>query len=1080
MKGLVAWFAQNGVVANLVMVVIVVVGLMTIPTLKKEVFPEFSIGMISVSVSYRGAAPEEVEEAVCVRVEEAVQGLDGIKKISSTASEGIGTVILEVETGYNDREVLDDVKARVDAISTFPEETEKPVIQTANTRFQVINVSVSGETDELTLKRLGEQVRDELSLLPEISQVELRNARPYEISIEVSEEALRRYRLTFDDVARAVRRTSIDLPGGSVKTGSGEILLRTKGQAYRGVEFEKIPLITRNDGSRLHLADVARVVDQFEDSDKFAWLDGKRTVMVQVFRVGDQNALEVARAVHEYVNQAKTRLPDGISITTWADAAKILQSRVDLLVKNAMSGLFLVFLVLALFLRLRLAFWVTIGIPISFLGAIAMMPVFDVSINMLSLFSFILVLGIVVDDAIVVGENVFAKQEATKNGLTSAILGTREVAIPVIFGVLTTVAAFSPMLFVPGSMGKVWRVIPLIVVPTLLFSLVESNLVLPYHISHYRPQSRSDKKNFLIKGFNWFFGLFANGMEWFIQRIYKPVLQFSLEWRYLTVAAAVSTLVLTAGLVTSGIVKFIYFPQVEGDNVVADLTMPQETPVEVTTEAIRRIEESAFKLDKEIQAETGHSLFRHILTAVGEQPFRTQSNRNMGTSLTEYSNAYLGEVNIELLPSENRAMSSNRIANRWREITGTIPGAVELTFTSDLIGGGKAIDIQLAGSNVNDLREAVAQTKMKLTQYAGVVEVADSFRGGKPELKLAILPKAESLGLSLQDLGRQVRQGFFGEEAQRIQRGRDDVRVMVRYPLEKRRSLNTLEKMRVRSADGNEVPFSAVATFEMGRGFATINRVDRRRTINITAEIDESKTNANQVLGDMQKTFFPNLRSLYPNIAYSFEGEQRSQAETLEGLGKGFIVAMLVIYAMMAIPFRSYIQPIIVISAVPFGVVGAIWGHLFMGLSVSILSMLGVVALAGVVVNDSLVLVSFINSHRKKGILLKRAVHEAGLVRFRPIILTSLTTAAGITPLMMEKSVQAQFLIPMAVSLAFGVLFATFVTLGLVPSIYLILEDFKGAIRWIFGRAPETTRPFDDLTKNNDVSDKPLTESRTV
>lgn len=1080
MKGLVAWFAHNGVVANLLMVVIVVVGLMTIPNLKKEVFPEFSIGMISVSVSYRGAAPEEVEEAVCIRVEEAVQGLDGIKKINSTASEGIGTVIIEVETGYDEREVLDDVKARIDAISTFPEETEKPVIQAATTRFQVINVSISGETDELTLKRLGEKVRDELSLLPEISQVELKNARPYEISIEVSEKALRRYHLTFDDVARAVRRSSVDLPGGSVKTRSGEILLRTKGQVYRGVEFEKLPLFTRNDGSRLRLADVARVVDQFEDSDKFAWLDGKRAVMVQVFRVGDQNALEIARAVHKYVALAQTRVPDGISITTWADAAQILQSRVDLLVKNAMSGLFLVFIVLALFLRLRLAFWVTIGIPISFLGAIAMMPVFNVSINMLSLFSFILVLGIVVDDAIVVGENVFAKQEATKNGLTSAILGTREVAVPVIFGVLTTVAAFSPMFFVPGSMGKIWRVIPLVVVPALLFSLVESNLILPYHISHYRPQSKSGKNNFLVKGSNWFFSLFSNGMEWFIQRIYRPILRFSLEWRYLTVAAALATVLLTTGLVTSGIVKFVYFPQVEGDNVVADLTMPQETPVEVTAEAIRRIEESAFKLDKEIQAETGHSLFRHILTAVGEQPFRTQSNRNMGTNLTEYSKAYLGEVNIELLASENREMTSNRIANRWREITGTIPGAVELTFTSDLIGGGKAIDIQLAGSNVDDLREAVSQTKMKLSQYAGVIELSDSFRGGKPELKLAILPKAESLGLSLQDLGRQVRQGFFGEEAQRIQRGRDDVRVMVRYPLEERRSLNTLEKMRIRTPQGHEVPFSTVATVQMGRGFATINRVDRRRTINITAEVDELKTNANQVLSDMQTTFFPKLRSLYPNIAYSFEGEQRDQAETLEGLGEGFIVAMLVIYAMMAIPFRSYVQPLIVISAVPFGIVGAVWGHLFMGLAISILSMLGVVALAGVVVNDSLVLVSFINSHRKKGIPLKHAVHEAGLVRFRPILLTSLTTAAGITPLMMEKSVQAQFLIPMAVSLAFGVLFATFVTLGLVPSLYLILEDFKKIIRWIFGKGPETVKSFEDIPENNVVSDKPLMESGTI
>ena len=506
MNGLISWFARNGVVANLLMIVIVATGLMTIPNLKKEIFPEFSTGIITVSVSYRGAAPEEVEEAVCVRVEEAIQGLDGIEKIRSTANEGMGTVKIEVAAGYDERALLDDVKARVDAIDTFPEETEKPVIQEATNRFQVINVSILGDADELTLKRLGEQVRDELLLLPELSQAELRNSRLYEISIEVSEEDLRRHGLTFDQVTRAVRRTSLDLPGGSVKTESGEILLRTKGQAYRGEEFEKLTLLTRPDGSRLQLGDVARVVDGFEDADKFAWLDGKPTVMVQVFRVGDQSALEVARVVHEYVAKAQGRMPEGIALTTWADSSKILESRMNLLIKNGLTGLVLVFIVLTLFLRLRLAFWVTIGIPISFLGAIALMPVFDVSISMISLFSFILVLGIVVDDAIVVGESVFSRQQATKTGLSAAIEGTQRVTVPVIFGVLTTVVAFSPMLFVSGATGPIWRVIPLIVVPTLMFSLVESKLVLPYHLSHYHPRQEGKSGNLLIRIWDGFFG----------------------------------------------------------------------------------------------------------------------------------------------------------------------------------------------------------------------------------------------------------------------------------------------------------------------------------------------------------------------------------------------------------------------------------------------------------------------------------------------------------------------------------------------------------------------------------------------
>ncbi len=1068
MKGLIAWFANNGVVANLVMFVMVVAGLMTIPDLKKEVFPEFSIDMITVSVEYRGAAPEEVEEAVCVRVEEAVQDLDGIKKISSSANEGVGTVTIEVETGYDTRQVLDDVKARVDAIDTFPEQTEKPVVQEMTNRFQVINVSISGDTDELTLKLLGEKVRDELTLLPGITQVELRNARPYEISIEISEDALRRHGLTFEQVAQAVRRTSLDLPGGSVKTETGEILLRTKGQAYRGPEFERLTLLTRPDGTRLQLSDVARVVDGFEETDQWARLDGKPAVLVQVYRVGDQNALDVAAAVHRYVAEARQRMPEGIAITTWADAARILQSRMDLLMKNALSGLALVFLVLALFLRLRLAFWVSIGIPVSFLGAIALMPILDISINMISLFSFILVLGIVVDDAIVVGESIYATQNETKEGLSSAIRATKMVAIPVIFGVLTTVVAFSPMLFVPGTMGKIWRVIPCIIIPTLLFSLIESQLVLPYHLSHYHPKRKRAKPGLVSRIWNGFFGFSERGLDWFIDKVYRPALDFGLQWRYLTVAVAVMTMLLTVGLVGGGVVKFVFFPHVESDNVVADLTLPQETPAAVTASAIHRIEQAAFEINRQIEQETGQTVFRHVLTSVGEQPFREQAQR-FGGGTTNYSQAYMGEVNIELIPSEEREITSTEIVGRWRELAGSVPGAVELTFTSDLMGGGKAIDIQFAGPNLDELREVVAQTKEQLAQYPGVIDITDSFRGGKPEVKLAITSKAEALGLSLQDLGRQVRQGFFGEEAQRIQRGRDDVRVMVRYPYDERRSLGDLEKMRVRTPEGSEVPFSTVARASLGRGFATINRVDRQRTINVTAEVDESVANANEVLAAMEANFLPTLLSRHPGVRYSLEGEQQDQMESAQGLAKGFALAMFAIYAMMAIPFRSYFQPLIVMSAIPFGIVGAIWGHVIMGLDMSMLSMCGVVALAGVVVNDSIVLVTFINSHRAAGMPLQQAAHEAGLVRFRPILLTSLTTAAGITPLMLERSVQAQFLIPMAVSLAFGVLFATFITLGLVPALYVIQEDFGRMFRWLFGLQPEAPAvagqaPFDEGT----------------
>ena len=1055
LRGIVAWFVNNGVAANLLMAIIVVGGLMMLPGIKKEIFPEYSADIVTVSVEYRGAAPEEVEDGVCIRVEEAIQAVDGIKRIKSTAKENVGSVIVEVLPGYDTRKLLDDVKSKVDAIDTFPEETEKPVVRELTNRFQVINVSISGEADELTLKRLGERVRDEILLLPGITQAELKNARPYEISIEVAEDALRRHGLTFDYVSRAVRRASLDLPGGSLKTEGGEILLRTKGQAYRGQEFEALTLLTRPDGTKLELGDVARVRDAFEEVDQWARLDGKPTVLVQVFRVGDQSALDVSATIHEYVAQAAKRIPEGITLTTWQDNAEYLRGRMELLLRNAQNGLILVFVVLALFLRLRLAFWVTIGIPISFLGTIALMPVVGVSVNMISLFSFILVLGIVVDDAIVVGENIFSKQQIMPDRRRAAILGAKEVVIPVVFGVLTTVAAFSPMLFVPGYFGRIWRVIPCIVIPTLLFSLVESKLVLPSHLSHgHEKRTSSGPPNLFIRLWNSFFNIFSGSLDWFIRRVYRPSLDFALAWRYLTVAVALATLFVTIGIIVGGRVKLVFFPKVESDYLVGAIEMPLETPIEVTEKAVRQIEASALKLQQEIERENARPVFRHILTSVGEQPFRTIQSRNAGDLSSSFIAPHIGEVDIELVVSEERPVTSTALANRWRELTGSIRGAVELKFTADMMSGGDAIDIQLSGVDTEQLRTIATDIKSKLSEYPGVFDINDSFRGGKPEIKLSITSRAEALGLSLQDLARQVRQGFYGEQVQRIQRGRDDIRVMVRYPEVARRSIGDLETMRIRTPSGAEVPFSSVAEAALGRGFASVTRVDRRRTINVRADVDEAVANANEIIGDLEAGYLPGLIAANQGVAYTFEGQQKEQMESMAGLADGFTVALLVIYALMAIPFRSYIQPLIVMSAVPFGLVGAVWGHVVMGINMSILSLCGVVALTGVVVNDSLVLVSYINSHRREGMPLVQAVHEAGLVRFRPILLTSLTTAAGITPLMLETSVQAQFLIPMAVSLAFGVLFATVISLVLVPASYLIIEDIRRPFRWLYGRQP--------------------------
>ena len=1048
MKGVIGWFVRNGVAANLLLSVIVISGAVVLTDLKQEIFPEFSLDVISISVEYRGAGPAEVEDAVCLRVEEALQGIDGIKRMTSSANEGLGLFTLELLAGYDARRVLDDVKAGIDAIDTFPEDVEKPVVQEMTSRFQVINVAVAGEADLATLKRLGEQVRGDLTALPEVSEAELLNAPPYEISIEVSEEALRRWGLTFERVAEAVRQFSVDLPGGSVKTVGGEILFRTKGQAYSGEEYENLPVLTRPDGTRIYLRDIATVIDGFEDLAVSARFDGKPAVMIKIFRVGDQNAISISEAVRSYVEKASASAPNGIEIFTWQDSARYLESRVDLLVKNALTGLVLVFVVLALFLRPRLAFWVTLGIPISFLGAIALMPAFGVSINMISLFSFILVLGIVVDDAIVVGENILTTQVRTGNGPSAAIRGTYEVLVPVTFGVLTTMAAFAPMLFVPGVMGKMMAVFPLIILPTLLFSLVESNLILPRHLAHHKRRASSANPHSVARLWNGFFDLFSNGLDQIIRHVYRPLLRLALEWRYLTMALAVFALLVTVGLMGSGVVRVVLFPVTESDNVVGFLTMPRDAPVESTRAGVAWLEDTAAEVRRELTAEEGSDPVLHMLTSVGEHPYRViQSGPMGGTGSTRGD--YLGEVDLELMPSEQRTVSAEQIANRWRERVGQIPGAVEVSIEHDLVTGRKAIDLQLSGADLGEVREVAETVKAKLAEYAGVFDIFDTYRAGKPEIELALTSEGEALGLTLQGLGRQVRQGFFGEEAQRVQRNRDDVRVMLRYPLGDRRSLGDLERMRVRTPEGDEVPFSTVATGSIGRGPASITRIDRRRSINVQAEVDASVTTSGQVINALEEQFLPDLMARHPGVSYSFEGDEAEFAESVGGLLKGFGVVMFVMYGMLAIPLKSYWKPTIILSAIPFGMVGAIWGHAILGIEVSFLSMCGMVALAGVVVNDALVMVAFINQNVRQRTSLRTAAQQAGEARFRAILLTSLTTAAGVTPLILEKSLQAEFLIPMAVALAAGVLFATAVTLVLVPALYLVLDDIRSAVRWL-------------------------------
>jgi multidrug efflux pump subunit AcrB len=1078
MTGSIRWFVEHRVAANLLMALLIFGGVLSLglgplvsaldwlglPAAKmvpgflargaihQEVFPEFSLDLITVSVVYRGAAPEEVEEGVCVRVEEAIQGLDGVKQITSVASEGVGVVTVELMLGADSRYVLDDVKARVDAIETFPEETEKPIIREVTNRRQVIDVAVSGDGDEAALRHLAELARDEISTLPGITVVELNSARPYEVSIEISEQTLRRHGLTFDQVANAVRRSSLDLPGGSVKTAGGEILLRTKGQAYHRLAFESLVLMTRPDGTHLLLGQVASVIDGFADTDQAARFDGESAILLSVYRIGKQDALWIADSVKAYIEEAQARMPEGIRLTTWNDGSQILRARRDLLVRNGATGLLLVVTVLALFLRFRLAMWVSLGLLIAFMGTFWLMPMLGVSINLISLFAFILVLGIVVDDAIIVGENIHTVQHRTGQSSEGAIEGAISVGRPVVFAVLTTIAAFLPLLNVAGTMGKIMRVIPMIVIPCLLWSLVESLWILPAHLSHYRHEKKPTRRGSIAGIWRRFQSAFADGLQAFILRLYAPSLEVALRWRYATLAFGLVALLVTAGLVGGGYVRFFFFPDVEADFVSAALTLPPGTPAETTSKAVRQLEEGARIIREQAQRETGQDPFKYTVAAIGEHPFRRAQQQNGGGVGGRETFSHLGELTIELLPAEERKSGSVDLAQRWREATGPIPDAIEVSYSASLFSAGDDIDVQLTGPDIDQLQQAAEELKLRLAGYAGTFDITDSFRAGKEEVKLDILPAAEMLGLTLSDLARQVRQAFYGEEAQRIQRGRDDVRVMVRYPESERRSLGDLENMRIRTSEGMEVPFSEVALVTAGRGYATIRRVDRRRAIDVTADVDATQATPGDIIADLEAEVLPDLLRRYPGLQYSFEGQQAEQRDTMMGLTRGFALALVMIYALLAIPLRSYAQPVVIMLAIPFGVVGAVWGHLIMGASLTILSMFGLVALTGVVVNDSLVMVDFINRHRETSGDLLTAVRMAGTARFRAILLTSLTTFVGLFPLMMEKSMQARFLIPMAISLAFGVIFATFITLVLIPAGYLVMEDLRALPQRLRGR----------------------------
>lgn len=1024
---MIAWFTKNHVAANLLMLFLLVIGLGSLSTrIPLEVFPSVDSEVVSVNISLRGATPEDVEQGVTIRVEEAVQDLEGIKKITSTSSEASSSVRIEVESNYDPRELLADIKSRVDSINTFPVDAEKPVIALAQRKREVIAVTVTGKYSEKETLEFAEVVRDELLRLDGVTQLDLSGVRNYEVTLEVSQDKLQQYQLTLSEIARAINASSTDISAGNLKTQGGDILLRSKGQAYYKDEFANIAIKTASDGTIIRLSDIANVIDGFEETPVRTRFNGEQAAFIDVYRIGQQSAIDVADKVKGYINSRQDNLPEGYSLSYWDDDSEIVKNRIATLMGSAMQGGILVLLLLTLFLRPSIAFWVFIGIPVSFMGAFIFMPFFNVSLNVMSLFGFILVLGIVVDDAIVTGENIYSHLKTAPNGEMAAINGAKEVAAPVTFGILTTVTAFLPMLFIEGNRGAIFAQIAIVVIPVLLFSLIESKFVLPAHLKHIKLRHENQKQNRFEK----FQQNFADGFERAIIKFYQPFLRIALKNKAATLSLFTGMLIIIIALIMTGWTKFTFFPRIPSETVRLSLTMPAGTPFEVTNQHIISIASKAKILqDKYIDEATNESIILNILATTGGRG---------GTS-----NA--GGVRFEITPPEKREsdITSGQLLAEWRRMVGDIPGAESVTYRAEIGRSSDPIDVQLSANSLDTLREIADQVKGHLTTYPTVFDISDSLSNGKEELLIELTEQGKALGFTREEVTNQIRSFYFGSQVQRIQRGRDDIRVMVRLPLNERQSLADLEKVLITTSQGAQVPLGHVAKMTSGKSPSSIKRIDRYRVLNVTADVDKDNTNMTVLQADL-KTYLDGLVAQYPGVRHSLEGEAREQSESFGSLQWGLVFVCFMIYSLLAIPFKSYVQPFIVMSVIPFGLIGAVIGHWIMGSALTIFSILGMLALVGVVVNDSLVLVDFINKKRAEGVELVEAVLTAGAKRFRPVMLTSLTTFIGLMPLLLEQSTQAQFLIPMAISLGFGIIFATFITLIMVPVNYMVVERIKG------------------------------------
>lgn len=1050
--GPIAWMVRNGVAPNLLMVFLLAAGLISLGSIKQEVFPESSLETISITVEYPGASPKEVEEGIVQKIEERIEAVDGIKRITSVAAANIGSVVVELMISANAQRALDEIKAEVDRITSFPADAEEPEVTELTNRQRVIDIAIYGDVPERTLKELANQTKDELTAFPEITFVQLAGVRDYEVSIEVSQDVLRSYGLRLSDVAAAVRRASLDLPAGNLITDSEEFVVRVEGQNYRRADFEEIIVLSRETGAQVRLSDIATVRDEFQDSDLITSYNGMPAVLVQVFRSGDERVLEIVERTRTYLREIEPGLPRGIATDIWQNDADNLQSRLSLLIKNGRIGLVLVLIALTLFLNVRLSFWTAAGIAISFIGTFGVMAMLDVSINLLSLFGFILAIGIVVDDAIVVGENIFAERSKGTPDVEAAIRGVKRVAVPVTFAVLTTVAAFTPLLFISGMIGSFLKQIPIVVITVLVISLIEAMFILPYHLSHLPERSEPRGAMRFVHRTQ---DRVQDALSRFIHGPLDRAVRFAVNQPGVVIAGSIAILVLSVGLVAGRYIRFSFLPEVEGDLVNAQMELPEGTTIERTTEIAEYIEAQGWAAATQLRAELQERdsvIVVGVFSSIGRQPTTEVGPGAFVNAGPPLIRANVAEVSFKLFPSEMRRFSAETFERMWREAVGPIPSARKLTFTSNLVSFGEPIDVEMSHPEPEQLDPAVDRLMADLAQFAGVFDLRSDRELGKREIELTLKPRARTLGLTLDDVARQVRSAFFGNEALRIQRGDEEVRVYVRLPETERNAVSDLGDYWVQVPAGGSVPLSEVAYASLGVAPSTIRRIDGKQIQRVTGDVEASIVTSDEVNAALRSIVLPAIQRDFPGLQYSFGGGQRQQSEALGSMARGFLLALLVMYALLAIPFRSYGQPLIVMAAIPFGFVGAVIGHLVMGINLGLLSLFGIVGLSGVVVNDSLVFIDFINERLRQGIDVREAIVDAAKVRFRPILLTSLTTFLGIFPLLLERSLQAQFLVPMATSIGFGIVFATAIIMVLIPALTVLQYGAAVRVKRLLGR----------------------------